>query len=537
MDIENITPIEMVTQTKQAKEALLEYHKELLRGIPHKNFEGMLKQIVTPTLVGLYGDVPQGVAVRGIQTYVEELIPKIQTPKTEKLFDNAGAPMLDKHGKQIEQYVKGPDGKIEQVEVPAFELTLGAYNKLGDMVKQTHDLHRMYWKARHFVEQHLSNINEGMFDKMNDYLWRNIMAAKYPEDVKREFKHLCINIKRKLYYLGDRDEVHNQTVFGLYSSQGGTGKSTLLKAFCKSFSNRNGFELTKMDDFFKFNGDTSDKFGVLFVDEEAKGQKFDVKNMLKQFIDSDERRVEKKGVDPFKVKNLLTLVVSANHKIAPSLFEDEARGQRRDATFEVIGNLQQYGEKDMIVWFDKMFDVCPFEDDFKTYHHSNPHHNEIQDREYTALIEIMKHKPVDGYDYKALGEWKKWLDFNTGSDEYWGLKTVLNIPKLFHTKKARGTTLFRPNIEEIEHYLSGMGVQQTWSWSIDWRNSQPWFDPQEVIYNLSVGESYDCATPIDYEKYLVTNTTNLDDTPTQGNTEKLSGKLSEISNLFTLGGL
>ena len=536
MDIENITPIEMVTQTKQAKVALLEYHKEILRGIPHKNFEGMLKQIVTPTLVGLYGDVPQGVAVRGIQTYVEELIPKIKTPKTEKLFDNAGAPIVDKHGKQIEQYVKGPDGKIEQVDVPAFGLTLGAYNKLGDMVKQTHDLHRMYWKARHFVEQHLSNINEVMFDKMNDYLWRNIMAAKYPDDVKREFKHLCINIKRKLYYLGDRDEVHNQTVFGLYSSQGGTGKSTLLKAFCKSFSNRNGFELTKMDDFFKFNGDTSDKFGVLFVDEEAKGQKFDVKNMLKQFIDSDERRVEKKGVDPFKVKNLLTLVVSANHKIAPSLFEDEARGQRRDATFEVIGNLQQYSEKDMIVWFDKMFDVCPFDDDFKTYHHSNPHHNEIQDREYTALIAIMKHKPIGGYEYKSLGEWKKWLDFQPGSDEYWGLRTVLNIPQLFNTKKARGTTLFQPNIEEIEHYLSGSVSQKSWYWSIGWRNMQPWFDPKEVIYNLSVEDTYDCSSPIDYEKYLVTNTTNIDDTPTQvGGT--ITEKLSEISNLFNLGGL
>ena len=62
---------------------------------------------------------------------------------------------------------------------------------------------------------------------------------------------------------------------------------------------------------------------------------------------------------------------------------------------------------------------------------------------------------------------------------------------------------------------------------------QPWFDPQEVIYNLSVEDTYDCSSPIDYEKYLVTN---IDDTPTQvGGT--ITEKLSEISNLFNLGGL
>lgn len=498
MNIENITPIELVTQTEEAKERLLEYHRVLASDQTQKRFEGLLKEIVTPSLVGLYGDVPQGVAVREITSYVEGLIPKVKTPRTEKLFDAVGAPILDKRGRQIEQYVKGSDGKIEQIEVPAFELSLGAYTKLRDIVNQSFALQRMYWLARGFVGKHLVNIDERLFDKMNDYTWRHIMAVKYPEDVKREFKHFCINIKRKLYYLGDRDEVHNQTVFGLYSALGGTGKSTLLKAFEKSFSDGHGYELDRMEKFFEFNGDTKDKFGVLFVDEEAKGQKTDVKNCLKKFVDSDERRVEMKGVDAFVVRNLLTMVVSANHKIAPSIFEDEARGQRRDATFEAIGLLQQFGDKDMRKWFDKMFDVCPFEDDYRTYHHHNPHHEEVIEREYAILSKISRSASQSP---KCLTEWAESLEIKSGSPEWYALRPTLRLSRFFSTTTVHGTTLFQPRMDAISAHVCDTTKNVEW-WNNKAAYRQPWIDVDAVVEMLNSSDSYDAASPITYNEYM-----------------------------------
>ena len=498
MNIENITPIELVTQTDEVKNRLLEYHKILTNGVSQKRFEGLLKEIVTPALVGLYGDIPQGIAVREITTYVENLIPKIKTPKMEKLFDQAGAPMLDKRGKQIEQYVKGPDGMIESVEVPAFEMSLGAYKQLRDIVNQSFMLQRMYWLAHEFVGKHLEHIDETLFDKMNDYTWRHIMAVKYPEDVKREFKHFCINIKRKLYYLGDRDEVHDQTVFGLYSYLGGTGKSTLLKGFEKAFSDGHGYELDRLESFFNFNGDTKDKFGVMFVDEEAKGQKTDVKNCLKKFVDSDERRVEMKGVDAFTVRNLLSMVVSANHKIAPSIFEDEARGQRRDATFEAIGLLQQYSEKDMRTWFDKMFDVCPFEDDFKTYHHHNPHHEEVIEREYAILSKIVSN--VSTQSPKCLTEWANALDIKSGSPEWYALRPTLKLTKFFSTTSAHGTTLYAPIMKSISAHVSDTTKSLDW-WNEEWKRSRPWIDVKAVIDSLQ-SSAYDTSSPIKYDEYM-----------------------------------
>lgn len=499
MNIENITPIELVTKTEEVQELLLKYHKVLTENLSHKGFEGMLKEIVTPSLVGLYGDVPQGKAVKAIVEYVENLIPMVKSPKMEKLFDAAGAPIKDNRGKQVEQYVKGADGKIVEESVPMFEMTLGAYTKIRDIVNQTFMLQRMYWLAHDFVGQHLSNIDENMFDKMNDYLWRHIMAVVYPEDVKREFKHFCINVKRKLYYLGDRDEVHDQTVFGLYDDAiGGTGKSTLLKGFAKAFSDGHGYELDKMEAFFNFNGDTKDKFGVLFVDEEARGQKTDIKNCLKKFVDSDERRVEMKGVDAFTVKSLLSMVVSANHKIAPSIFEDEARGQRRDATFEVIGLLQQYSEKDMRRWFDKMFDVCPFEDDFKTYHHHNPHHDEVIEREYAVLGKIAYNVSVQSP--KCLTEWADALDIKSGSAEWYALRPTLKMSKFFTTRTVHGTTLYAPIMENINAHLQSGKKAVEW-WSDPWKRSRPWIDVDAVIDTLQ-SSPYDTTSPIDYKQYI-----------------------------------
>jgi hypothetical protein len=274
--------------------------------------------------------------VNEITKYVESLIPLVDVQDTKEEIIN---------GKVVKVPTLDPNtNKPVSHKEPAFEMTKG-YEKIQKLVNDCFVSYTVYWDARSFVEKNTTAIDEILFDKMNDYLWRNIMAVVYPEDVKREFKHLCVTIKRKLYYLGDRDEVHNQTTFGLYDCGiGGNGKSTFMRAFAKAFSNGNPFLPSNWKELFGFNLASADKYGVVFVDEDPPSEK-SWKDQVKQFIDSESRTVEGKFLNATQVNNMMTLVITANHKISSRLFEDEARGQRRDACFEVIGLLQQYTER------------------------------------------------------------------------------------------------------------------------------------------------------------------------------------------------
>lgn len=261
-----ITPIQLVTETEKAKGIFAAYHHSIADGVKDKNcFEALIPEIVTPYFVSLYGNTSQGVAVREITKYVEDLIPKIDVPDTYEAIE---------HGKVVKlPVIDKATNKPAFHKEPAFTMVKG-YDRIQKLVNECFVSYTVYWDARAFVEKNISTIDEPLFDKMNDYLWRNIMAVVYPEDVKREFKHLCITIKRKLYFLGDRDEVHNQTTFGLYDCVvGGNGKSTLMRAFAKAFSNGNPFLPSTWKELFGFNLASADKYGVVYVDEDPPSEK------------------------------------------------------------------------------------------------------------------------------------------------------------------------------------------------------------------------------------------------------------------------
>lgn len=489
-----VTPIQLVTETEKTKGVFAKYHHSIIDGVTNKNsFEALINEIVTPKFVSLYGNTSQGVAVREITKYVEDLIPKIDVPNTYEAIED---------GKVVKRQVidKATNKPVCHKE-PAFEMVKG-YDRIQKLVNDCFVSYAVYWNARSFVEKNIESIDEPMFDKMNDYLWRNIMAVVYPKDVKREFKHLCITIKRKLYYLGDRDEVHNQTTFGLYDcGVGGTGKSTLMRAFAKAFSNEKPFLPSTWKELFGFNLASADKYGIVLVDEDPPSEK-SWKDQVKQFIDSESRTVEGKFLNATQVNNMLTLVITANHKISSRLFEDEARGQRRDACFEVIGLLQQYTEKDMVSWFQHMFATCPIDDDQKTYRHHNPHSKELTDPESVVLNKVASTLTTDDDKTKKwkLHDLAERLEIRSLDKQLWfALRSVLNIEKYFTLVQDHDRSkYYTPNMEAIREKVNAKTYANSATWTREWRDSRPYIDVEATIEKLKSDETYDESAPITY---------------------------------------
>ena len=489
-----VTPIQLVTETEKTKGVFAKYHHAIVDGVTNKNmFEALISEIVTPYFVSLYGNTSQGVAVKEITKYVEDLIPKIDVPNTYEVIED---------GKVVKrQVIDEKTHKPVCHKEPAFEMVKG-YDRIQKLVNDCFVSYTVYWDARSFVEKNISTIDEPFFDKMNDCLWRNIMAVVYPEDVKREFKHLCITIKRKLYYLGDRDEVHNQTTFGLYDCGiGGTGKSTLMRAFAKAFSNGSPFLPSTWKELFGFNLASADKYGIVLVDEDPPSEK-SWKDQVKQFIDSESRTVEGKFLNATQVNNMLTLVITANHKISSRLFEDEARGQRRDACFEVIGLLQQYTEKDMVSWFQHMFAACPIEDDQKTYRHHNPHSMEVTDAEGRVLQKIFDKM---SFGSAAARKWKlhelsDFLEINSSDKPMWfALRSILKVKEYFNEFQDHDRSrYYEANLDAIEKKVRAELHADPATWTREWRDSRPYIDVESTIEKLKADKEYDTTKQITY---------------------------------------
>ncbi len=474
-------------------------------------------------------------AVKTISEYVEGLIPTVEKPVMVDVpvmdygRDGRGNTVevqrIDKKGMPMfkSEPAKNDDGTPKTTVSPAFTMTKG-YTTIRNTVDSYFAQLSVYWDARSYAVENTKDIDEVMFDKMNDYLWRHIMAVKYPQDMKREFKHLAICVKRKLYYLGDRNDVFNQTIFGLYDNEiGGTGKTTLLEGFSRGFSNGTPLLLHSWEELFGFNFESFDKYGMAFIDEDPPTDKT-MKDMIKQFADSENRKVERKGKDHMFIRNLLTLCCSANHKIGSRIFDDEARGQRRDAFFEVIGNLIQYTSSIAEDWFKRMFAYCPIDDDSKTYHHSNPHSSELTDGEVTILNRIYKtFKPLmASYDHdeaeRVLGvklsspnDPKKPVGYKLGmlfemidgkpNDKigYTNLKKVLKVQKLFTlTIDHANGKWYMPNLDEIGKVLDFAPIEAKQVWTQTWARQQPFLDVDSVVEMLK--GDYDYTSPITYEE-------------------------------------
>jgi hypothetical protein len=125
-----------------------------------------------------------------------------------------------------------------------------------------------------------------------------------------------------------------------YSLARGAGKGTFGHALKRIYGPLHGLYVTQPSHLVgKFNAHLA-QTGFLFLDEALFPGFKEHQNTLKTLITEETLMIEKKGVDPYPMRNALKIVTASNEKWIVSAAEDE----RRHAMFEVSDSKKQNRE-------------------------------------------------------------------------------------------------------------------------------------------------------------------------------------------------
>ena len=147
-----------------------------------------------------------------------------------------------------------------------------------------------------------------------------------------------------------------------------------------------------------------------------------------------------------------------------------------------------------------MFEVCPIDDDYKTYHHRNPHSDELTDSEYTVLNKIYKMGHLDNC-YK-IGQLSDILELKSKTPQWYALKTILKLDRYFETRIDKDKSkYYAPKYEAIAERIGCVKEASKEWWNRDWRDTRPFLDVDGVVEMLEADANYDTKAPIDYAEY------------------------------------
>lgn len=280
-------------------------------------------------------------------------------------------------------------GNRQEQLVPAYTITSNLTDKLNDLFET-------YYAQEHFIyraKQHFAQFNyddEEKFDKLNYYLWNNIFLTANTKETVIEFKHWMINTKKAISR-NPNNTTKNETIFGLYGANGGTGKSFLLQALSKALTIDE--KLITIDaDIFGFNSHyLKDSIGVLYKDE--LGNLIRCKEQLKEIITTQSVLVNEKFETPYRIPKMFSLLISGNKNPGSYLFEDEGDGQRRNAIMQARGRLISCEEIDLINYFKLMFKYCPTIENTREYVKSTSTTNKHNEH-YWQMVKAIQHVPA-----------------------------------------------------------------------------------------------------------------------------------------------
>lgn len=210
----------------------------------------------------------------------------------------------------------------------------------------------------------LSEVNTRKFVKCINILFEKLYRCYDEEETKKAklfLIHSMVNTKRLL--LDKSDEY--QQIFGLWSSDKGTGKDVFFKSMIyaltrKSVTSRNMSDLVR-----NFNYELGKTQGYFYLEELTEVDR-KLKNQIKQIITADSIPIELKGKEVVNKKRKFTLCISANEE--PSrMFSDENR-ERRAGFARIVGTNYFYKSKFTdssmyLLWrfFRLMWIYCPIE--------------------------------------------------------------------------------------------------------------------------------------------------------------------------------
>lgn len=214
------------------------------------------------------------------------------------------------------------------------------------------------------IKDNLEICDVNKFVKMVNILFDKLYKCYDEEETKKAkvfLIHSMVNTKRLL--CGKSDEY--QQIFGLWSTDKGTGKDVFFKSMIYAIT-RNGVTSRNMSDLVRnFNYELAKTQGYFYLEELTEVDK-KLKNQIKQIITADCIPIELKGKEVANMKRKFTLCISANEE--PSkMFSDENK-ERRAGFARIVGTnyfyKSEYAESSMyLLWryFMLMWLYCPIE--------------------------------------------------------------------------------------------------------------------------------------------------------------------------------
>lgn len=181
----------------------------------------------------------------------------------------------------------------------------------------------------------------GEISKVSNFensLWYNHLKNNFFNNVG-EFEHFLDTIADMI-----QDPINIKDNAHLFYSRQGCGKGLIGEFMTRLLGRSNVAVFNNTDLYFtsRFNVDSSNKILKLFEEVSEKGQAFSNHNRLKAEITAKEERIEKKGIDPFTVKNCARYWFFTNNESTLYIENDDRRFTLHKIECNKIGDIEYF---------------------------------------------------------------------------------------------------------------------------------------------------------------------------------------------------
>lgn len=288
--------------------------------------------------------------------------------------------------KTIEEKSEENPDKINKRTQPLYELTSRQYEKFKEYFDTMYEQSKFNFLLKNHYKQFDYKDTE-KFDKLNSYLWNNLFLTTDTNSTIREFKHWMINLKKQMKQDSNLNPEY-ETIFGLYDTVGGSGKSFIMRALAKAVTVGNKLINFTSSLFSGFNSHyLKDCVGVLYKDEINDLSLY--KDNIKEMITATQVEVREKYKPSYFIPKTFAMLITSNKTPGAYLFSDESNNQRRNAVATSLGRLKNCDEKDLIEYFKLMFKYCPVTEDINDYL-SNTVTKNTYTKEYYDMVDAIK---------------------------------------------------------------------------------------------------------------------------------------------------
>lgn len=273
------------------------------------------------------------------------------------------------------------------------------------------------------------------------------------------FEHLFRDIKRKK--LGLSIDTGNNHVFGIWSAQGGNGKTTLGKALLKVVDNEKSFYQAS-NLYGQFNGVYAKAHQrgnvMLCIDElDTKFTKAEI-SKLKTNTTANSIVVEKKHKEVVDVPNNFTTMIFSNQNLGRYICDKQNERRYVSLQLKGINYKTKNGQTDVEDLLRELINYVPREyskDEFKKEFFNSEKDSTLSENFITALKYIFAHKAdLQNSSHTPRALFRKCCNFS--DSEQWKLEGDVfcyDLPNSDFVKMSANSTQFKLRFKKIEQAI------------------------------------------------------------------------------------